>query len=310
MEETPPALEPPRFALDGAWRQHLEDHGYVVVRDLLSSDELETADGLFWDWMESHCPLDRRLPQSWSNWLGNEAFGLINVKGAAHSDFMWFLRGRPGIYNLFTLLWATSQLLVSFDGFGAFRPPAVKASFATIGGWYHVDQGIRHPPGLQCAQGLLNLRHSGPGDGGFVVVPGSHKLHSQLLTLLDPSPETDFVTLPDEPDESSSRFLRGAVKLILQRGDFVLFDSRAIHCNAPISEKREVSDVQRLVAYICMLPAIRTPPDVQGRRKEALNSGIGSTHWSHRFVPSSAPVPGFNPPKLNGLQRRLAGLDS
>eukprot|EP00026_Physarum_polycephalum_P008583 Phypoly_transcript_08671.p1 GENE.Phypoly_transcript_08671~~Phypoly_transcript_08671.p1 ORF type:complete len:166 (+),score=20.99 Phypoly_transcript_08671:917-1414(+) len=83
------------------------------------------------------------------------------------------------------------------------------------------------------------------------------------------------------------------VKLCLEPGDFVMWDSRTVHCNHPptkLSDDPSAStSLKRLVGYVCMSPA-KMAKDLGSlieNRVFAFNNGISTSHWPHEYQPSS-----------------------
>ncbi|GAB5370269.1 hypothetical protein AAMO2058_001478100, partial [Amorphochlora amoebiformis] len=162
--------------------------GYVVAKGVLSEDELKTARGLFWDFVEGipgryECREEdnksapkRGEPSTWGkNFPGNSENGIIANLGAGQSPYSWFVRSRKRVKDAFAAIWKTDNLLVSFDGFGAFRPWAYDKRWKTRGGWFHVDQNPYYKPGMHCVQGLVSMFPSTEYTGGLTVISGSHK---------------------------------------------------------------------------------------------------------------------------------------
>merc|ERR1712232_1000389 len=189
--EAPPA-EPIEEARDRfevgnpAAMAHLEEHGYVVIRNVADPEQLERAEELLFDFMGEQAGWRRGDPSSWdddglarcsANGLAN---GLINKRGAHHSELSWYVRTLPGVRRVFESVWGTSDLITSFDCFGLFRPWHTRLNTPkTVGGWFHVDQGS---PGKQCIQGLLSIFDQDYSTGGLTVIPGSHRHFEKLET--------------------------------------------------------------------------------------------------------------------------------
>jgi hypothetical protein len=53
---------------------------------------------------------------------------------------MWFVRGNSNIKKVFSRIWDSNELCVSFDGAGCFRNWHLNIDWKTSGGWYHCDQ--------------------------------------------------------------------------------------------------------------------------------------------------------------------------
>jgi len=80
------------------------------------------------------------------------------------------------------------------------------------------------------------------------------------------------------------------VKLILEAGDLVLWDSRTIHCSHPATrnDPNSAKRLKRLTAYVCMTPAssAKNLEELAKYRVLAFQKGITTTHWPHEFYPS------------------------
>jgi hypothetical protein len=304
--------------------QYLEENGYVVFSQLANSKEVEKAKGLFWDHIENFTSAQRGDVSSWKDdtWPGDPTNGIIFNIGIGQSAFLWYLRTLPNVKKAFAGIWGDSDLLVSFDGCGVFRPVEYKHTWRTKGGWFHIDQNLYQKKGRHCVQGLVNLRKSGEYDGGFVVVPQSHKMMENAfakysdLCQMDGDYfrfERDADFWEDEKkriaDYSHAHALQ-PVKICLEPGDFVMWDSRTVHCNHPptrLSDDPSAStSLKRLVAYICMSPAkmAKDLEDLIENRVFAFNNGISTSHWPHEFYPSS----GGKIPGLGGQNQQIASF--
>jgi len=232
----------PRFEPgDPSARKFLNDNGYAVFANVLDHSEVQTARILFWEWAEANSQgkVRRHSPQTWSDstWPADQGNGLMAADGLGQSKFMWFVRARPRLLLAYASLWELDDpedLVVSFDGAGAFRPTFVNSSWRTRGNWYHVDQnGNSSGSDLRCVQGLVTLLDSNNNTGGFTVLPGSHKSHADIFRRWPVQRNNDFFLLP-----RSDALLTGPksipARLVQARaGDLVVWDSRSIHCNNP-----------------------------------------------------------------------------
>jgi len=161
MKKAPPAylearqppkyVEVPRFNFSDekertAGLAYLEENGYVVAKGVLNDKEVEKAKSLFWDFIEgipNRYELSEKTKAEWphrgkaSTWSkkfpGNQGNGIINKQGAGQAPFAWFCRSRDKVAEVFSAVWETSDLIVSFDGFNAFRPWKINPSWRTKG---------------------------------------------------------------------------------------------------------------------------------------------------------------------------------
>jgi ectoine hydroxylase-related dioxygenase (phytanoyl-CoA dioxygenase family) len=66
------------------------------------------------------------------------------------------------------------------------------------------------------------------------------------------------------------------VKINMEPGDFVLWDSRTMHY-ACLPEGDQIRHVQ----YICMTPRRFATPETLELKKECFENFTGTTHWPH-----------------------------
>jgi len=271
---TPPVCYPPTPSFDfqtEAGTQlglaYLEDHGYVVAKGVLSADEVAHAKFLFWEWAEVAWEgVARGDVSTWNcrNWGGDKGNGIVSSQGIGHSDFLWFVRSRPAVKQVFAAIWETDELLTSFDGCNVFRPWALEPRWRTQGGWYHVDQNHIYKPGKHCVQGLVSMFPATQQVGGLTVIPKSHNQHEQIGRRLSRCPVGDYISMPrGEPVLQTP-----GVLVQCQAGDLLLWDSRTVHCNSPGK-----------------LPAAKTPTPAPGPWLPKFRRQQPST-------PSPSPLPG------------------
>lgn len=237
-----PCLESPRFEVgDPAALEYLCENGYVIFAAVLSSQEVETAMHLFWEFLEDSTGglVCRDRPDSWgaAQWPGQSSNGLLAAPGIGQAPFMWFVRTRPSVLRAFADIWGLQkpdELIVSFDGAGAFRPTSMEPAWRTKGGWFHTDQNGRTTGSdFTCAQGIVALTNNDDSTGGLAVLPGSHKQHRKIFERWPLKRENDFFILPRvDPLLSRDSVLRPRL-LRVNAGDLAIWDSRCVHCNVP-----------------------------------------------------------------------------
>lgn len=283
---------PYRFALVDTenWKAYLEKYGFVVIKDVADDNHIRTATGLMWNFLESlETGIDRNKPTTWKNenWPHSLSTGIISQHGIGQSDFMWYCRLIPNVRQIFEKLWDENEMLVSFDGAGIFRSPKFNKTKAN-GSWYHIDQNPVHQPGKCAIQGALNLLPSGPKDGGFVVLPGSHLTYSALTALKigNSTPSRRFFSVTEHMDVYDG--IR-PIKVDVSAGDFILWDSRTVHCNTQPRDMTKENQIVRMVAYICMTPKKMATPDIINTRIKAVTDNVTTNHWPHFYCPSKNP---------------------
>jgi len=307
---TPVKFEP----TDPKALEYFDTHGYVVFSKLASEEESKIAINLFWDHMEAETKIIKRDDyDTWKQWFSG-ASGVVASYAIGHSKFLWYCRSLPKVLAAFHNMWGTDDLLSSFDGCGTFRPPEINSQWKTKAGWFHVDQNGYEKPNKICTQGLLNLMPSDAEDGGFILVPDSQKSFGTLFETRKDLPQNfgDYIPLSKTyyPEIWEGRT---PSKICLDVGDFVMWDSRTVHCNHPAIPKPDRKDdpvkLRRLVAYICMTPTsfCKDLSSLLKQRVFAYQNGITTSHWPHEFYASSDPYSSdtFKHIELTDTQKQL-----
>jgi hypothetical protein len=179
---------------------HLEEHGYVVIPNVLSADECNASINGMWQWLSviSGGVIQRSRPSTWAEpsedtpngmWpFCCREKGIIQWYSSCHQQFVWDIRQHPSVVAIFARLWGCDarDLLVSFDAVNIQRPIEYLDTVGITGhttrfnnAWHHIDQsaGVR---GRVCVQSFVNLNDSAEDDGCLIVDPGSHRLHEAL----------------------------------------------------------------------------------------------------------------------------------
>eukprot|EP01089_Gocevia_fonbrunei_P007047 TRINITY_DN1806_c0_g2_i2.p1 TRINITY_DN1806_c0_g2~~TRINITY_DN1806_c0_g2_i2.p1 ORF type:complete len:210 (-),score=42.26 TRINITY_DN1806_c0_g2_i2:3-632(-) len=178
---------PPSFEVtDDSGYKYLEEHGYVVFKNVLSTEEIQKGRSLAWDFLEglNKRKIKRDDPATWDyEWPDPFGKGIVCAEGVGHSQFLWFVRGIPKVKQIFSTIWSTEDMITSFDGFCMHRPFEYNPKWLTKTGWYHLDQNGHKKPKRICIQGLVNFYDSDDTDGGLVVVPDSIHIFLSLIHI-------------------------------------------------------------------------------------------------------------------------------
>ncbi|UJR28809.1 hypothetical protein I4U23_010033 [Adineta vaga] len=318
-------IDPPRFSVQNIEEiqqgvEHLNEHGYAVFSDILSSDEVTKSIDLFWKYLKNLKPpfrIRRNHPQTWDKpWPGSPFIGLVNTLGIGQSEFMWYVRGNPNIKKVFSHIWDSNELFVSFDGAGCFRNWHLNHEWKTAGGWYHCDQNPSTNPNRCSIQGLVSLTDSDETTGGLVILPDSHKHFLELQSPITKQRSwVDYARVPYQHPllkQLQPRLIK------CKAGDLIVWDSRCIHCNTPAlvyEDKSNQIELLRIVAYICMSPSSLFVPDMdsyksleefQKLREQYVRDRITCTHWPLKLIDASDKLEGENETlKLNTFQHSL-----
>ena len=179
-------LQMPEFRLGGdsnkPWLDHLRDHGVVVLKGVLNSDEVSEAKKQYLEWLFGVAKLPEDADRNSQNCFANKYWasdcrGFPYKLGASHNSACWLVRTRPAIKQAFAAIWDTDDLIVSLDVPIAWRqwPKAVNdEDWLPKTEGLHCDQNPFHKKGLKCVQGMVPLYPVTAGIGGLEVVPGSN----------------------------------------------------------------------------------------------------------------------------------------
>ena len=143
---------------------------------------------------------------------------------------------------------------------------------------------------MQAVQGLLNYAPNGPSDGGLMLMKGAANLFDEFFAVKrqsfahEDAPPADmewndlFLFSQDDVKWFEDRGCE-LVKVNLDEGDMVLWDSRTMHY-ARLPEGEQIRHVQ----YVTMTPKRFATQETLDLRKECFDKFYGTTHWPHRYA--------------------------
>ena len=123
-----PELAPTRFELSDVegLSSHLDQHGYVCIRQVVLPEQLAHARDLLWQHLEGKAAVqyeglrwDRSEPTTWHD-FGSYRDGLM--VSTAHSDCAWYIRTLPRVLTAFAAAYGDSELVPAFDMMSINRP--------------------------------------------------------------------------------------------------------------------------------------------------------------------------------------------
>ncbi|KAF9872471.1 phytanoyl-CoA dioxygenase [Colletotrichum karsti] len=264
------------------WNQDFEENGFAVIPSVIPREKAIQYQGRALDWLQSfnNPSLDLKKPSTWTpeNLPFISGINTFNHYGVVHEKFMWDIRLEPGVIDVFSQVWNTDQLIVSFDALNITLPR--RPGHVPREKWPHVDQSP-YREGLQCVQGIVNLSEAGPDDGGLTVYPGSHKITEAFFreqtNQAEWSRKDFFRYSPDQIAWFEKRGYREH-KVVAKPGDLIIWDSRLIHFGA---EPTENSNTIRTITYVSYAPASFATPEVTAAKREAFDKWLATTHWPH-----------------------------
>lgn len=218
---------PPTFLLENIeqWKNYLETEGYVVISNILHSNEILEAFNLFqkdWTTVSPNFNFEdtNTFNIQYTPIMYGKGMALFN--GFGQSDFMWYLRTREQIKTIFKNIHNCEELVTSMDGFSVYVSGDQKTK-----SWFHIDQNPTN--NLSSFQGAYNLLRVCENSAGFVVIPKSHNTFKPNVKH-----NKDWIML--DQNEIS---LFSPVKLLIPENCFTIWNSKLIHCNTGISEKKQ-----------------------------------------------------------------------
>jgi len=259
-------------------KQKLKENGYVVIKDVLSPQEVEEAKQLFYEWKDSVEDMDKIHSKI-------DPHGIFKHHEAGHQEFSWKIRTNLNVINIFKNVWETDELSVSFDG-SCHIPKNCKKKDNI---WTHTDQAA-NSKGLKCYQGFVALTSN--EERTLRVYKGSHKLHEQYFKERKITGTKNWNLIDKDYLQTINERHR---KLTVPAGALVLWDSRVFHQN----QYGKPNSEERIVQYVCYLPK-QNEKNTETQKKKKLK------YFEERRTTSHWPYPVY----VNGQQPQTWGDDS
>lgn len=175
------------------------------------------------------------------------------------------------------------KVSTSYDGaclwpnWAKFKSAKDKKRNKTKSSWWHVDQCLFKSQ--FCLQGMLLLTDATISTGGFYVVPGSHKIHEQVLTETgNHNKKENFIPLPPPSEikcvDAQEKFVEA------KAGDLILWNSKLMHTSKPgVGTSEHDPDCLRKAIYISMVPTDTLSQDDHKFRNKMVDQGDMTNHW-------------------------------
>ncbi|BAE58920.1 hypothetical protein F9C07_2281598 [Aspergillus flavus] len=310
----------------GDWRDEFHRNGCVVLKNVISPERAKYYADKQIEWLKNfELGFDENDESTWTAEHLPVSFkgGMYFAYGSTHEKSVWEARTEPAIIEIFEKLWETKELLCSFDGINISLPRRKDLNWSP---WPHCDQNPNRK-GMQAVQGLINFAPNGPKDGGLMLMKGSAKLFDEFFAQKRdqydhedaPPPELKYMDLFLFHEKDVKWFEERGCELIkvnLEPGDFVLWDSRTMHY-ACFPEADQIRHAQ----YICMTPKRFATEKALELKKTCFENYLGTTHWPHCNIRPAAEKPmrdgkvcpkdrsePFEKPVLTDAVLKLAGV--
>jgi len=261
-----------------AIKRHLVEHGWCIIPDVLSRDEIGEAKQLFYDWQKT-------IPNHDIMHNTVDPHGIYKFHEAGHQEHAWFIRTRPNVQQVFRDVWDTDELVVSFDGSCYLSQELSKKDNI----WTHSDQSAQMNK-LCCYQGFVSLTDN--QERTLVVYDKTHLIHHEYFKAKGQMSKGNWQRV-DKADIIASEPIKRA--LHVPAGALVLWDSRTFHQNQYGAPKSE----ERIVQYVCFMPKNnkKNTAAMQKKRRKYFDERRTTSHWPY-------------PIQVNGLQPQTYGDSS
>lgn len=289
--------------------EDLHQNGYVLVKNVVKKDRCEEILTEFFDYLEFLQPeFIREDRETWdSDNLPIRTRGLLQHFNCGFQPHA--VHARSACLPVFESLFPNKELTCSFDGTSfAPRPKAFK--FKDIESWekqarqkenLHIDQTSE---GLISIQGGLAVVDQPIDCKVFVVIPGSHLYHEEIMKIqlkyrLEDDKEKNikrkndlsiwydeqWLIMNDEMlDFIESKGLK-RTRIEMSQGDLVLWDSRSIHSSADFT-RQSIPGSYRLQVFVSFAPRVPDGPEYDKeieKRKKAFAEGRTSKHSAQQI---------------------------
>lgn len=308
----------------------LSNYGVCIIKNVLDDNECnKIISGMCSDFNHLTSKMDKPFNindiSSWDtlkNLYATDGM-LYQHWGLGQSQTVWDVRTNNKVINIFSKIYGTNDLLVSFDGISFLLPPEITGNGFYNGDRWHFDQSL-NKPNFECIQGWINSFDTDIGDATIAVMIYSHRLHSLYAQYL----KGKNIEIKNEDwlrvDDISYFTSNGCIpyRVIAPKGSLVLWDSRTLHFGCkPLCGRPKVN--YRMLIYLCYTPSNLITEANRKRKIGIFNKrgkqGEGRTtnHWAHRPVmfPENpylrgAPLPVIKPlpsPIVNDNYKYLIG---
>ncbi|WP_405970624.1 phytanoyl-CoA dioxygenase family protein [Streptomyces sp. NBC_00988] len=283
---------PFRVLTEENW-QHWKTWGYVIIRDVVPREKVESLAATLWTFSE----LDPDDEETWyrpkvENHAMPELCGSGMVEIYQHQH-LWDIRQEPRLYDAFVDIWDREALWVTLDRANLNPPNRRNRQFK---GFIHWDIDTSVDPLPFDVQGIVSLVDTNPEMGGTQAYPDMFRGFDDWVAT-QPADRN-----PWRPDTEG---IGEPAPLVMKAGDLLIFNSLLAHGVRANTSEHQV----RLAQYVSMFPADEANAALVEERV---------TSWREKVTPKKAAFPGDprgwekkDPvAELSPLGERLLGLRS
>jgi hypothetical protein len=236
-----------------------KENGYVVVRNVVSKENIERTANLIWEFEEK----DPNDPSTWYREpLRDHVMPELRNAGMVelyNHQYFWDNRSYQKVYDAFVDIWGTEKLWTSIDRCNMSFPN--KPGTFEFEGFIHWDGDTSLDPLPVNVQGILFLTDTDVENGGLNVIP---ELFRDFPEWVKTQPENRDPYHPDYTGYTPT-------PVTLKAGDLLIF-----HVMQPHGLRKNLSNTANIHQYISMFPAQEHNEELkQWRIKQ----------WSERVIP-------------------------
>ena len=243
-------------------KHKLNENGYVIIKDILTPDEIERYKNEFHKWKNSIHDLDEIHKKI-------DPHHIYKYHQVGHQRHAWLIRTNKKIQNVFKNLWGVNDLVVSFDGC-CYMPQYLKNKDNY---WTHTDQSGKKK-GVHCYQAFVSLTKN--KEKTLVVYKGSHKLHENYFKEMKIDTNKDWNVINEDYIDK----IKDTKKILkVPAGSLVIWDSRTFHQNQYGNKNTE----ERIVQYVSYLPKNdrQNTPSMKNKRQKYFDEKRTTSHWAY-----------------------------
>ncbi|MCX7063837.1 MAG: phytanoyl-CoA dioxygenase family protein [Proteobacteria bacterium] len=263
-------------------REQLIEQGFLVIPDVVPKALCERSAAALCEFIG----VDPENPSTWHNYV-THGHGIVPLH---HHQALWDVRQLPQLHEIFSAIYQTQKLWVTFDR-GSFKVPSSFHESDFRMNAVHWD-GNPRAPNEMAVQGLIYLTDTPAEKGAFAMVPELYRTLDQWIAAGRSDQEVR------RPDVSGYPL----VPVGGAQGSLVIWHRRMPHTSLANN-----SNEPRLVQYVSMDP-VGSEESRDRNARECIEKRPPA--WAIRQLVAGQLNPEPGPPvKLTTLGKRLAGIE-
>lgn len=274
----------------------INTYGFAILENVIDSSECEQMLNGAWDFFEHLCPLLKRDDESTWKYLFDlyPSHGMLFQHwGIGHAQYIWDIRQNDKIINIFRQIWeqilninlTNEDMRVSFDGASFSVPSEITKRGWYISDWFHCDQRLpqndTNPSKLECIQSWITSQDVNEGDATLSVLKGSNNYHQILADKYGTNFKNDDWIKPSLIQINEIYQDCPRVDITCKAGSMVFWDSRTMHCGRGPLKSRILPNFRNVI-YLCYMPKILIPDNVNKKRIKAFKECRTTNHWPNK----------------------------